>query len=286
MQIKTSNLAKKRKILNLLGSIFVYSMLLLGVSAILFPLLWAFSSSLKANNEIFVIPMQWIPKKLHWENYILPFQERSFTRYFANSLFAGFSTMFLSLFVSSLAGFSLAKYNYFGKNYIFLAILSTMMLPVQVILVPLFLVVRSLGWLDSYAGLIIPQAITAFGIFLMRQHILTIPDDYIDAARIDGSSEFGIYWRVILPMSKSALSALAIFSFLGSWDSFLWPLVVVTKNQMRTLPLGISLFFTEYSSVYNQALAVAIIIMIPMLIVFLLMEKQFVEGIARSGLKA
>lgn len=282
----TSDLVLKRKIFRLINGILVYGILILGMAAILFPLLWALASSLKANTEIFVIPMQWIPKKLHWENYIMPFQEKSFTRYFANSFFAAFTTMFLSLFVSSLAGYSLAKYNYFGKNYVFLGILSTMMLPVQVILVPLYLVVRNLGWLDSYAGLIIPQAITAFGIFLMRQHILTIPDDYIDAARIDGSSEFGIYWRVILPMSKSALSALAIFSFLGSWDSFLWPLVVVTKNNMRTLPLGISLFFTEYSSVYNQALAVAITIMIPVLIVFILMEKQFVEGLTRSGLKA
>lgn len=286
MQRLTSDLTLKIKILRLIKNVLVYSILFLGVSAILFPLLWAFVSSLKVNTEIFVIPMQWIPKELHWENYILPFQEKSFTRYFANSLFAAFSTVFLSLFISSLAGFSLAKYNYFGKQGVFLAILGTMMLPVQVILVPLFLVVRSLGWLDTYAGLIIPQAITAFGIFLMRQHILTIPDDYIDAARIDGSSEFGIFWRVILPMSKSALSALAIFSFLGSWDSFLWPLVVVTKNNMRTLPLGISLFFTEYSSVVNQALAVSIMIMVPVLIVFMIMEKQFVEGLTRSGLKA
>lgn len=283
---KVTDPTVRRKISRFFSNALVYGILITGVAAILFPLLWAFSSSLKTNQEIFVIPYQWIPKEFHWENYILPFQEKTFTRYLFNSLFAAFASMVLSLLVSGLAGFSLAKYNYSGKNLVFLAILSTMMLPVQVILIPLYLVVKDLGWLDTYAGLIIPQAITAFGIFLMRQHILTIPDDYIDAARIDGSSEFGIFWRVILPMSKSALAALAIFSFLGSWDSFIWPLVVITKNDLRTLPLGISLFFTEYSSVYNQALAVAITIMIPVLIVFVLMEKQFVEGLTRSGLKA
>jgi ABC-type glycerol-3-phosphate transport system permease component len=190
-----------------------------------------------------------------------------------------------SILIASLAGFSLAKYNYFGKNFVFVAILATMMLPVQVILIPLFLVVKDLGWLDSYRGLIIPQALTAFAIFLMRQHILTIPDDYIDAARIDGSSELNILWRVVLPMSKPVISAVAVFSFLGSWDSFLWPMVVITKGSLRTIPLGISLFFTEYSTQYNQALAVAIMVMIPVLILYTILQNQFVEGMTRSGLK-
>ncbi len=187
--------------------------------------------------------------------------------------------------VASLAGFSLAKFDYAGKNLVFLAILATMMLPVQVILIPLYLVVRDLGWLDSYKGLILPQAVTAFSIFLMRQHILTLPDDYVDAARIDGSSELGILWRVILPMSKPVLSAISVFSFLGSWDSFLWPMVVITKSSLRTIPLGISLFFTEYSTQYNQALAVAIMVMVPVLVLYTILQNQFVEGMTRSGLK-
>jgi multiple sugar transport system permease protein len=156
---------------------------------------------------------------------------------------------------------------------------------VQVILVPLYLVVRDLGWLDSYQGLILPQAVNAFSIFLMRQHIMAIPDDYIEAARLDGASEIGILWRVLLPMSRSALSAVVIFSFLASWDSYVWPLVVVTKEQFRTLPLGLSLFFSEYSSDYGQALAAAIMIMIPMLLLFIALQRHFVEGLTRSGLK-
>lgn len=269
-----------------LARVATYLILAIGALVILFPLAWAISSSLKPNVDVFKIPMEWIPREIHPENYILPFKDHAFGTYFLNSLFAATSVMLLSLVMSSLAGFSLAKYNYFGRDFAFLAILSTLMLPVQVILVPLYLVVRNLGWLNSYQGLIIPQAVTAFGIFLMRQHIMTIPDDFLDAARMDGASELSILWWVIIPMSKPALAAVAIFSFLGNWDSLLWPLVVVTRDSLRTLPLGISLFFSEYASTYNQALAVAIIVMLPVLIVFIIMQKQFIEGLARSGLRS
>ncbi len=268
------------------GSILTYAILGAGSLLILFPLAWAVSSSLKPNVDVFRIPMEWIPREIHPENYVLPFKDHAFGTYFLNSLVTAGSVMVLSAAMSCLAGFSLAKYNYFGRDIAFLAILSTLMLPVQVILVPLYLVVRDLGWLDSYQGLIIPQAVTAFGIFLMRQHISTIPDDYLDAARMDGASELGILWWVIVPMSRPALAAVSIFSFLGNWDSLLWPLVVVTKDNLRTLPLGISLFFSEYASVYNQALAVAIVVMLPVLVVFVIMQRQFIEGLARSGLRS
>lgn len=262
-----------------------YAILIAGLLIIGFPILWTFVSSFKSHGEIFDVPMQWIPQTLYFDNYTKPFTQTNFGVYFFNSFLAAGVTVALSLAVASLAGFSLAKYSYAGKNLVFLAILATMMLPVQVILIPLYLVVRDLGWLDSYRGLIIPQAVTAFSIFLMRQHILTIPDDYVDAARIDGSSEVGILWRVVLPMSKPVISAVTVFSFLGSWDSFLWPMVVVTKRALRTVPLGISLFFTEYSTQYNQALAVAIMVMVPVLVIYTILQNQFVEGMTRSGLK-
>lgn len=269
-----------------LGLGATYFVLCAGALLILFPIAWALSSSLKPNIDVFKIPMEWIPREIHLENYILPFKDHAFGTYFLNSLFSAGCVTLVSLIMSSLAGFSLAKYNYLGRDLMFLAILSTLMLPVQVILVPLYLVVRDLGWLNSYQGLIIPQAVTAFGIFLMRQHIITIPDDFLDAARMDGASELGILWWVILPMSKPALSAVAIFSFLGNWDSLLWPLVVVTRDNLRTLPLGISLFFSEYASNYNQALAVSLVMMLPVLIVFVIMQRQFIEGLARSGLRS
>lgn len=262
-----------------------YGILLVGLLIIGFPIAWTLASSFKSHGEIFDIPMRWIPQTFHFDNYTKPFTQTNFGIYFFNSFLAAAVTVALSVAIASLAGFSLAKFDYAGKNLVFLAILATMMLPVQVILIPLYLVVRDLGWLDSYKGLILPQAVTAFSIFLMRQHILTLPDDYVDAARIDGSSEVGILWRVILPMSKPVLSAISVFSFLGSWDSFLWPMVVITKSSLRTIPLGISLFFTEYSTQYNQALAVAIMVMVPVLVLYTILQNQFVEGMTRSGLK-
>ena len=265
--------------------LIIYILLGFGTVMILFPLTWAGVSAFKPNNQVFTIPMEWIPRSLEFQNFVRPFQEKPFAQYYLNSIFAAFVSVMLTLVIASLAGFSLAKYNYFGKRVAFLAILSTMMLPVQVILVPLYLVVRDLGWLDTYQGLIIPQAVNAFSIFLFRQHIMSIPDDYMDAARIDGSSEIGILWRVVLPMSRPVMSAVVIFSFLASWDSYVWPLVVVTREDLRTLPLGLSLFFSEYSSDYAQALAAALLIMIPVLIVFIILQRQFVEGLTRSGLK-
>jgi ABC-type glycerol-3-phosphate transport system permease component len=262
-----------------------YVVLCVGVLMILFPLAWSFSAALKPNSQIFVLPMEWFPREFQWQNFVRPFQEKPFPRYFLNSLLVAGASVMLTLVMSSLAGYSLAKYSYWGKRAAFLAILSTLMLPVQVLLVPLYLVVRDLGWLDTYQGLIIPQAVNAFSIFLMRQQILSIPDDYLEAARLDGSSELGILWRVILPMSGPALSAVAIFSFLGSWDSYVWPLVVITRDELRTVPLGLSLFFSEYSSSYNLALAAALVIMLPVLVTFVFLQRHFVEGLARSGLK-
>lgn len=265
--------------------VIIYGALAFGALIILFPLTWAATSALKPNDQIFNIPMSWIPRSLEWSNFTRPFTEKPFLTYFANSIFAALASVALTLVLASLAGFSLAKYHYPGRSIVFIAILATLMLPVQVILVPLYLVVRDLGWLDSYQGLILPQAVNAFSIFLMRQHIMGIPDDYIEAARLDGASELSILTRVILPMSRSALSAVVIFSFLASWDSYVWPLVVVTKEHLRTLPLGLAFFFSEYSSDYGQALAAAVMIMIPMLILFMLLQRHFVEGLTRSGLK-
>jgi multiple sugar transport system permease protein len=265
--------------------IATYGVLMLCAAAIIFPLLWSFLSALKPKEQVFRIPLEIFPTEWQWQNFILPFQQRPFGTYFLNSIFAAAVTILITMVVASLAGYSLAKFRYPGRGIAFLAILSTLMLPVQVILVPLYLVVRDLGWLDTYQGLIIPQAVNAFSIFLMRQHFLTLPDDYIEAARLDGASELGILWRVILPMSRPALAAVAIFSFLGSWDSYIWPLVAVTKENMRTLPLGLAGFFGEYSSEYNLALAAAFVMMLPVLIVFIIMQRYFVEGLTRSGLK-
>lgn len=252
---------------------------------ILLPLVWAFFSALKLNEEVFTVPMRLLPATPRWENFIEPFKTSNFGTYFKNSFIVATSVTLIVVLTSFLGGYSFAKFNYPGKRLLFVLIISTMMLPIQVILVPLYLITRQLGWINSYAGLIIPQAVSGFGIFLMRQHIMTIPDDFMNQARIDGLGEFGILWLIIAPMSRAVVSALIILTFLGNWDSFLWPLIVGSKESLRTLPVGISLFFGEYSSNYSQALAVSVVIMLPILVLFVIFQRQFVEGLARTGLK-
>jgi ABC-type glycerol-3-phosphate transport system permease component len=164
-------------------------------------------------------------------------------------------------------------------------VLATMMIPLASMIIPLYLVVRDLGWIDSYWGLIIPAGTSAFGIFLMRQHMLTIPNDLLEAARLDGGSEPRIFLEIVLPLSRTALASLAIFIFMWNWDSFLWPLLVVTQDELRTLPLGVALFESSYGTNYPQLMAVAFLAMIPVLIVFLLLQRNFIQALTMSGIK-
>jgi multiple sugar transport system permease protein len=249
------------------------------------PFLWIFLSSFKTNSEIFQLPFKWLPDAWHFENYITPFIENPFPLYFLNSLLVAIVVTACNLMFDSMVGYSLAQFKFPGKTALFFFILGTMMLPVQVIIVPLFLIVKSFGWLNSYLALTVPGFLSAFGVFLMRQWFLSFPRELIDAARIDGASELRIFFKVVMPTAKPALSALAIFIFMGNWDSFLWPLVVVNKEQYMTLPLGISSFVGQYQTAYNQLMAVSIVSMIPILIVFFIFQRNFVSGITNSGIK-
>jgi len=267
------------------GNLLAYLILTAGAVVLLLPLAWAVSGSLKETAQVFTTPVQWVSNPIRPENYLRPFQQKPILTYFANSLLVSTVVTATTLLFSALAGYSLAKFRYRGRGLIFVFIISTMMLPVQVTLIPLYLLVRQLGWIDTYAGLIVPQAMSAFGVFLVRQHLLALPDDFLDAARIDGASEARIFWQIVVPMSGPALSALTILTFLGSWDNFIWPLVVVNSDAMRTLPLGMQLFFGEYQTRYNEVLALAVIIAAPVLVVFFVMQRQFIEGMALSGVK-
>jgi ABC-type glycerol-3-phosphate transport system permease component len=191
----------------------------------------------------------------------------------------------LNLLTCSLAGYSFAKFRYLGRDLMFGVVLATMMVPLASMIIPLFMVVKSLGWVDSYLGLIIPAGTSAFGIFLMRQHMVSIPDDLLDAARLDGSSEPRIFLGIVLPMSRTALSSLAIFIFMWNWDSFFWPLLVTTDETYRTLPLGIALFESSYGTNYPQLMAVAFLAMLPVLIVFLVLQRNFIEALTMSSVK-
>lgn len=263
----------------------LYLVLILGGVFMLIPFAYALSGSLTPERELFTTPIVWIPRNPQWLNYVLPF-EQSYARYFLNSAAVSIAQTVSPLLLCSLAGYSLAKFDYPGRTVAFVFILSTIMLPLQVTLVPAFLIVKQFGWLNTYAGLIVPGLATTFGTFLMRQFFLGIPGEYLDAARIDGASEPAIYWRIMLPMIRPALAALAIFSFTGSWNSFLWPLVVVNDDQLRTIPLGIVFYFgANRVPEYGQLLAVSILATLPVLAIFLAMQREFIKGAALSGIK-
>jgi multiple sugar transport system permease protein len=251
----------------------------------IFPILWMVSSSLKMPDKIFSIPVQLIPHPLRLENYVEAARLAPLGRYFLNSIFVGFSITAISLFFSTLAGFGFAKYRFWGSSVLFIAVLSTLMIPFQVIMIPLFILVRNLGWLNTYAGLIIPASISGFGVFLMRQFILSIPDELLDAARIDGASEPGIFWHVILPLCKPPLTALGIFTFLDSWNNLLWPLIVVNKVEMRPIALGLTEYQTIHGTSYHYLMAAATLATIPILVLFVLLQRQFIRGVLISGLK-
>jgi multiple sugar transport system permease protein len=263
----------------------VYLMVAVGAIVFFLPVLYMLSSSLKQSSEIFKIPFQWIPSPFVPENYTDAMKIAPFGRYFLNSLIVGICTTLLNVFFAALTGYGFAKYSFWGKNFLFIAILSTLMIPFQAIMVPLFIIVRGFGWLNTYLGLIIPWAISAFGVFLMRQFILSIPNELLDAARIDGDSELGIFWHVILPLSKTPMITLAIFTFLDSWNNLLWPLIIITKPEMRTVSLGLTEFQTLHGTSYNLLMAGSTIATIPILILFISLQRYFIRGVVLSGLK-
>lgn len=261
-------------------------MLVSGALVVAMPFFYAISTSLKDPYEVFEIPMRWIPRVCHFENYVKPFRETQLARNFLNSVLVSTAVTCLNVVTCTMAGYSFAKFHYWGRDALFICVLATLMVPIQVILVPLFALVKSFGWLNTYWGLIVPAGTSAFGVFLMRQYFLTVPSDLMEAARLDGCGEFRIFCYIMLPLVRPALSTLVIFIFMNNWNSFLWPLLVVNKESMMTLPLGIAAFQSTYSTNYPEVMAVSIASTLPVLITFLLMQRQFIEGIALSGLKS
>ena len=275
----------KRRALRLRGKIVVSCVLATVACVTLLPFYWMFSSSLRTMDTMFSLPIQWIPSPPNWSSYALAWQAQDFTRYFLNSGFVAVTITLSNLLLCSLAGYSLTKFHYRGRGVMFLAILSTMMLPLEVTMVPLFLIIKRLDWANSYQGLIVPFLVDGFGVFLMRQYMMSIPKDLIDSARIDGASEFRIFWTIVLPLCKPALVALAVFTFREAWDMYIWPLIIITKDALRTLPLGISLFMSSYGTSWDQLMAIAVLGTLPMILLFFFLQRAFIQGIAATGLK-
>jgi multiple sugar transport system permease protein len=261
--------------------------LLMAVSALIvfFPLIWMALSSFKTNEELWRYPPTIWPEAPSFAGYEYIFTQLEFGRYFFNSFFVATASSVLAVFTSALAGYIFAKFDFRGKNLIFIAILGSMMIPGTVMLIPRYILINWLGWTDTYSSVIIPQGISVFGIFLMRQYMHGIPSDYIDAARVDGVSEFRIFVWIMLPLCKPAMAALAILSFIDSWGALLWPLVVLTSPDMRTLPMAIAGLASIHSPQLYYMLPAATITVVPIVIVFAIFQRQFVNAMTSSGLK-
>jgi multiple sugar transport system permease protein len=268
-------------------NIIIYIFLSLGALMMAIPYVWMIVTSFKPIEEIQTYPPSFIVHHPTLDPYLELFRLIPMARYLFNSIFVASTVTLCNLFFCSLAGYAFAKHNFWGRDKIFLAFLGSMMIPWQVNLIPGFVIVKNLGWLNSFYALIVPNMATAFGIFLCRQFILSIPNDLIDAAKIDGCGEFKIYQLVILPLIKPVLATLAIFTFLSQWNSFVWPLVVIHTSSMRTVPLALSVLNSQFGFGANSAMVMAgaTVVTLPVLIVFICFQKYFIKGIALIGLK-
>lgn len=251
----------------------------------LFPIVWIILSSFKEGNEIFAWPPTFFPTHFSWSNYVGAFERGNFLVYFKNSGIVTILSTALAAVINFMAGYGFAKYDFRGRNIIFLIFISTIMLPLEVLMIPIFQTVKMFGLYNTLAGVIIPPAATPTGIFLVRQFFLSVPDELMEASRIDGASEFQIMGRVMVPIAKPIISVLVIFNFMWRWNDYMWPLIVIRSPQLYTVQLALKTFAGEYSVDWNGLLAMSVITMIPMLIIFLIFQKQFIQGIATSGLK-
>jgi multiple sugar transport system permease protein len=265
----------------------LYSILLFGCLFTLVPFLWMLSTSFKSATEIVKLPPTLLPEKFTLQSYQTIFNDPRvpLARFYLNSIIVSVSVVLMVLFTSSLAGYVFAKYQFYGKNVLFTMLLASMMIPFQVMMIPLYLILVRLGITDSLMGLIVPGATSAFGIFLMRQFIEGIPSELIDAARIDGASEFGIYSRIILPQMGPALATLGIFQFMATWNDYLWPLIVITTTEKRTLPVMLTWYNSQHGSRYDLTMAVSVLVILPILLVYFIFQRWVVRGIALTGFK-
>jgi multiple sugar transport system permease protein len=263
--------------------IVIWTLVALGGVVMIMPFAFMISTSLKSREELYDLRL--FPLAPTLENYAYLFRESRFVRWFFNSFaIASISTVSV-LFFDSLAGYVLCKYRFKGRQVVFIAILSTLMIPTEMLVIPWYVMSKNLGWLNTYWGIMFPGMITGFGVFLMKQFFETVPDALIDAARIDGLSEFRIFWEVALPLVTPALSALAIFTFLGSWTAFLWPLIVTNSASNYTVPVGLASFSGEFTTEWNMIMTGAAVATIPTLVVFILLQKYIIRGVILSGVK-
>jgi len=269
-----------------LGKILVYIILIAIALIMIVPFLWMLSASIKSDREVFQMnPFVWIPEEPRWRNYKDIWTKIPFLKFVGNTVYLTLIVTVLQLLTSSFAAYSFAKLNFRHKNTLFLAYIATIAMPWQVYMVPQFIMMRNMGLNDKLLAIICLQAFSAFGVFMMKQFYEGIPDDLCEAARIDGMSEYRIYAKIMLPLSKPALSTLTIFTFVATWNDYLGPLIYLKSQDKKTIQLGLKMFISQYSSDYGLIMAGSVLSLIPVLIVFLILQKYFVEGVASTGLK-
>lgn len=265
--------------------VFIYLILILVAVIMLIPFVWMLSASLKLNKDVFSFPIEWIPSNPRWQNYVDIWTKIPLLTFIKNSAKLTVIVTLLQLFTSSFAAYAFAKMQFKGKNTLFLGYIATIAVPWQAYMVPQFMMMRSWNLNNTHLAIICLQAFSAFGVFLMKQFYEGVPSELCEAARIDGLSEYGIWARIMLPLSKPALSTLVIITAVNTWNDFLGPLIYLTKTELKTIQIGLRMFISQYSAEYGLIMAASVVALIPVLIVFLALQKYFVQGVASSGLK-
>ena len=279
----------KKRVKNLGGKILAYMLLSVGAITMIGPFLWMVTTSLKEPGQVFSFQKnwweEWIPTTFVWRNYLNPWKVVPFARFYFNSIFIAVCVTIAQVGTSAMAAYAFARLRFPGREKMFFGYLSTMMVPGAVTMIPVFILLRYLGWIDSYKALILPAAFTAYGTFMLRQFFLTLPTDLEDAAKIDGCSYLGIFWRIILPLSKPALATLTTFTFMGTWMNFMWPLIVLNSHEKFTLPVGLAYFQSLHHTDWTLLMAASVMMIVPILLVFIFNQRFFVEGIKLTGIK-
>lgn len=267
------------------GQVIAYVVLLTGALTMIVPFLWMLSTSLKSLGEVFIFPPKLLGERIVWENYLRISDRYPFGRFFLNSLKISVIVTAFQVLTSSMAGFAFARLKFRGREALFAMYLATLMVPFHVTLVPTFVMMRTFGWVDTHYSLILPSLVSAFGTFLMRQFFVTIPVELEESARIDGCTPFGIFARIFMPLSKPALATLSVFTFMGTWNDYIKPLIFINSIGKMTVPLGLASMQGLYSTDWPVLMAGTVIALLPVLVVFLLAQEYFVQGITLSGIK-
>ncbi|HEU5012884.1 MAG TPA: carbohydrate ABC transporter permease [Roseiflexaceae bacterium] len=275
------NRASSARLWQVLGN----AILIFGVLLMIMPFLYMISASFKPGSEIYTIPFQFFPENIYLGNYLLLFQQTSFIRWFENSVIVALGRTILGVILSLMAGYAFAKFDFRGRNVLFILVIATLTLPIYVILIPLYSMMVRMGWINSYSALILPFGAQAIGVFLARQYLLGVPNELLEAARIDGAGEWNIFMRIILPIAQPVTATMAILFFSAAWKDFIWPLIILNDDKMFTVSLGLPSLIGPYTQEYGAVMAGSFMGTLPILIIFLIMQRRFIEGVMAGAIK-